>query len=146
MSREQMRKLLSESTNEELLQAENEELHRIAEQATERGMKAEAELTRLREDYDEKQRQLAAWMSQDMKHQTEIARLRVEADERSDELDSAHAELTRLREDNDDLDEGLKAATLEIGRLREALETIASAQILGVSPRDIARNALEEKP
>ena len=48
MSREQMKKLLSEETNEERLERENKDLHMVAEQATQRGMKAEAEVERLR--------------------------------------------------------------------------------------------------
>ena len=52
MSREQMKKLLSEETNEERLERENKDLHMVAEQATQRGMKAEAEVERLREDLE----------------------------------------------------------------------------------------------
>ena len=103
MSREQMKKLLSEPTNEERLQAENEELHRVAEQATERGMKAEAELARLRE---------------------ELGRVR---DGWKREHDDLVPENRRLRAENEQLRrayesdaEAIEQAT-ELARLREAL-------------------------
>ena len=129
MSREQMRKLLSEPTNEELLQAENEQLHRIAEQATERGMKAEAELARLREENKQLRRAYES-DAEAIEQAAENARLREEqSNAYQAERDRARGvetsqgyEIARLRERNEELTKRNCARVYDDNaRLREEL-------------------------
>ena len=151
MSREQMKKLLSEPTNEERLIAENEELHRIAEQATERGQEYLAELERLRKDNDE------------MRNGPEGTEVRVRLSETRAELILAHRnlrdqedELERLREENKALAfEGVNHSchdTLkdDLARLRSveeaAREHLGGAEHGGVGHHTALRAAFEEKP